>query len=253
MKMIDSAVWNLIKSDLRTLSKTILVYNPDENISNLQESKTRLEKELNEKQNISLGFNEALKQLETINQVNTIEALKTIMGKLTKLEKEKSSIQNELIKIDSELMINRIDSSNYFKLINDNIENIENSKELLKKYINLYVDSIELLLHNPKFTILKLKFKIYSEIKIKREPGKKIISEGEIGVYSNIILDKRNSNLIKSYKTNEEIKVLDNENIKTRVEDANVPKFKKINLSDLQNFKKSKFIKPLEFIKISAY
>ena len=132
MKMIDSAVWNLIKSDLRTLSKTILIYNPDENILKLEESKARLEKELNEKQNISLGFNKALQQLETYSQASTIVALETIMGKLTKVEKEKSTIQNEIIKIDSELMINRIDTSNYYKLINENIDNIENSKELLK-------------------------------------------------------------------------------------------------------------------------
>ncbi|MCX6204480.1 MAG: recombinase family protein [Bacteroidetes bacterium] len=252
MKMIDSAVWNLIKSDLYTLSNTILIYNPDENISNLKESKTLLEKELNEKEIISLAINKSLQQLETYNQASTIVALETIMGKLTKVEKEKSLIQNEIMKIDNELMINRIDSANYYKLIKDNINNIENSKELLKKYINLYVDCIEILLHNPKFTILKLKFKIYSERKIKIKTGKKMISDAEIGVYSNIILDKRNSNLIKSYKTNEYIKVLDNENIRTKVEDANLPKLKNINLSELQNLKKSKFIKPFEFIKISA-
>ena len=110
-----------------------------------------------------------------------------------------------------------------------------------------------MLLHNPKFTILKLKFKIYSEIKSKLKHGRKKISDGEIGVYSNIILDKRNSNLIKSYKTSEYIEVIDNDNIRTKIETDSLPKMKKINLSELQNFKKSKFIKPLEFIKLSAY
>ena len=118
MKMIDSVVWNLIKSDLLTLSKTILIYNPDENISKLKESKKILEKELIEKQNITLSINNALKQIETFSQESAITTLETIMGKLTKVEKEKSIIRNEIDKIDSELMINRIDTSNYYKLIN---------------------------------------------------------------------------------------------------------------------------------------
>jgi len=254
MNMIDSAVWNLIKSDLKTLTKTIHVHNPDKNIANLKTSKLNLEQRLKEAKESISSFNQYISQANMFSKSSSTETISIFMSKIAKLDKEKIYLESELYKIDSELEINSVDSPNYYEIINNNIDAIEKSKELLKKYINLYVEEIRVLSHNSRFSILKIKFKIYGKYRVVESISNRsrIIEDAELDKYVFLILDKRNPNNILCYKTSDFLEIIDDETIKIKVEDDDKSDVTKINISDLLPAKKSKHIKSVNFIKLTA-
>jgi hypothetical protein len=47
-------------------------------------------------------------------------------------------------------------------VINTNLAKIENSKELLKKYINAFVYSIKIIEHSVKYTVLQIAIRDYT-------------------------------------------------------------------------------------------
>jgi hypothetical protein len=51
--------------------------------------------------------------------------------------------------------------ANVESVINTNLAKIENSKELLKKYINAFVYSIKIIEHSVKYTILQIAKRLY--------------------------------------------------------------------------------------------
>jgi hypothetical protein len=59
-------------------------------------------------------------------------------------------------------LINKYDKqANVESVINTNLAKIENSKELLKKYINAFVYSIKIIEHSVKYTILQIAKRLY--------------------------------------------------------------------------------------------
>jgi hypothetical protein len=52
--------------------------------------------------------------------------------------------------------------ANVESVINTNLAKIENSKELLKKYINAFVYSIKIIEHSVKYTVLQIAIIIHT-------------------------------------------------------------------------------------------
>ena len=205
MSMIDSAIWSLIKTDFYTLSKVISSYNPDKQIINQKKSKKILEKRLNEIDEEIMALNQSLKRFSNYKNVSTKSFIDTIHTKVLKLDKERGNVENEISKIKVGLLATNIDFSNLFDSLRPKLDSIEESKDLLKKYINLFVDEIGIVFHNQQYSIIKVNFKIDSRSMIdisavKLIPG--VTPRFEIESITNIILDKRDSQRIKAYKTN---------------------------------------------------
>jgi hypothetical protein len=71
------------------------------------------------------------------------------------LKKKKTRIEsNKLLIYDKQ--------ANVESVINTNLAKIENSKELLKKYINAFVYSIKIIEHSVKYTVLQIAIRDYT-------------------------------------------------------------------------------------------
>ena len=81
------------------------------------------------------------------------------------------------------------------EIINENLELIESSKDSLKKYINLYVERIETQMHNSKFTVLRVFYKIHGNLNFKKS------FDGELDDAMLLVIDKRVTQKIKLFKS----------------------------------------------------
>ena len=152
-----------------------------------------------------MALNQSLKRFSNYKNVSTKSFIDTIHTKVLKLDKERGNVENEISKIKVGLLATNIDFSNLFDSLRPKLDSIEESKDLLKKYINLFVDEIGIVFHNQQYSIIKVNFKIDSRSMIdisavKLIPG--VTPRFEIESITNIILDKRDSQRIKAYKTN---------------------------------------------------
>jgi DNA invertase Pin-like site-specific DNA recombinase len=162
MNLIDSAVWSLIKSDLSALSQKINQINPDEflieldnHFYNFIERENEIKNEIEE--NIAI-----LNSVGKLTSPNIIQLIQNTGKKIEKLEVELLKIEKEKTKIESNKLLILDRQDNVESIINDNLSTIENSKELLKKYINSFVDTINILEHSIKYTVLELVIKDFT-------------------------------------------------------------------------------------------
>jgi hypothetical protein len=261
MSMLDSAIWCFIKTDLPTLSNVISKYNPDVEITELKQSLDELYKKDAE---IDTEINEikvTLNSFQKVKNVSTADFIQSIASKVAKLDKEKGEIQNEISRIKSELTIKSEKFDNIYKSINKNIKPIEASKELLKKYINLFIQRINILYHSHKFSVIYVsntpaiaRFKIIQSMeKINKKASIKEITAGASSLLNTyIILDKSNSQNIIAYKTNQNIKI-DKLEDTISVTSLLGKKETKIHLSELTSAKYNKMFNQYEFSKLSVY
>lgn len=258
MIMLDSAIWSLIKTDFYTLSKVISSYNPDLEIIQLKKSLTVLEKRVVEIDQELVSLNQSLKAYHNQKSLSLNKFLETIETKAIKLDKEKNNLENEISKIKVNLLSNSVDFSQLFKSIKPNLDLIEESKELLKKYINLFVDELEITLHNTRFSIIKVKFKINSRSMV--DFGAVKLVKGvtpvfEIESTTTIILDKRNPQLIKSYKTiypiksigkSDSITIIQNESKRASINPV-------LSLDELESKKNKKYLSRFLYKRLEVY
>lgn len=156
MNLVDSAVWSLIKTDLPKLSQKINEINPDEYLAQLETQLTNFIDKENEIQNYINENLEILKTIGRLSNPNVLELIQSTGKKLENLEAELNQIQQEKSKIESNKLMIFDRQSNIQDVINDNLLTIESSKELLKKYINIFVDEITIIEHNKKHSVLKI-------------------------------------------------------------------------------------------------
>ncbi|MEC4048745.1 recombinase family protein [Flavobacterium sp. SUN046] len=203
MTMIDAAVWSLIKSDLKILAEQIQNNNPDETINATNQEiaflETKKEEHLQE-------LNLATRQFGIISKnknINIEEYFKELETVSKKIDREVGLIDKEIIKLKLFLNAKSEDNSNIEQNIMDNIELIESSKELLKKYINLFVKKIDIVYHTNKYSIIKIDFKVFglmNEIN-KLKDSLEVDKVSSLGGYRFVILDKKITLDIKAYKT----------------------------------------------------
>lgn len=159
MNLLDSAVWSLIKTDLPALSKKISEINPDEQLELISNHLINLNER---EQEIKNNIDENLAVLESVSKLRTsnkLDLIKSTGVKIEKLETELDKIEKEKARIEIDKVLLNEKQTDIETVINDNLIEIEKSKELLKKYINFFIDSIVVLEHNIKYTILELAIK----------------------------------------------------------------------------------------------
>lgn len=256
MSMLDSTIWSLIKTDLYTLSKIISKYNPDKNISQFKKSLSLLEGRITEiDEEISI-LNQSILNFKSLKNISTKNFFDTLQSKLSKLDKERGGIENEISKIKINLLTKEIDISNPFESIKTNLELIDKSKDLLKKYINLFVEKIEIILHNSSYSIIKVTFKINSRYEvdvsnIKLPPGVEFDFPIESTTY--VILDKRQSQKIKSYKSNLTIKTTNKEDKIIITSSEKSKKLINVNLNELQSTQNKSYFDRFMIYKLNVY
>lgn len=162
MNLIDSAVWSLIKSDSPALSQKINEINPDEYLVQLENHLNNFIQRENEIKEEIVRNVAILKSVSKSKSTNVIELIENTGNKIGKLEKELLKIENEKIKIESNKLLIYDKQSNVEAVINDNISIIQNSKELIKKYINSFIDAINIIEHNNKYSVLEIVIKDFT-------------------------------------------------------------------------------------------
>lgn len=215
MSMLDSAIWSLIKTDLSLLSETINKLNPDENIEILKTNKLSIENKLKSIESEIIQLENGLITSTIHRNINLSNLISTFESRIKKLSKDKDTLQKELVKVKNQFSISEKKLMNIEDVIVKNIDSIESNPILLRRYISYFVNRIEILSHDRKFTILKITFKSYGkERRIIDLNGKLEYIDPEYGIFTHIILDKRNSLNIKAVKITKENLIIENNEIK---------------------------------------
>lgn len=255
MVMIDSAIWSLIKSDLEALAKLITEYNPDEEIVRLKNYRLNIENQLNE---IELAVKNELALFESLSKKRSFDfgdKLSQLDSNIENFSKKKNKLEKELANIKLNLNIKNTDSTDYYQIITKNLVKIEQSKLLVKKYTNLFVDNIEIIQHDLKYSIVKVNFKYFTKSPItKFEYNMTKISDSELNYQTFFILDKNRTLDIKMVKTNVQISFVGNGNIKliNKILPIKVL-FSKIDEENIKIEPRLKEIKTVDFKKLMFY
>jgi DNA invertase Pin-like site-specific DNA recombinase/ribosomal protein L34E len=162
MNLIDSAVWSLVKTDLPALSKKINEINPDEYLAELNDQLQNLSnREIEIKQDIEKNIT-ILSSVGRLTSPNILQLIESTGKKIENLESDLNKIEQEKSKLESNKLMIFDKQTDIEVVINDNLDMIESSKELLKKYINIFVQRIEILEHNVRYTILEVDIRDYT-------------------------------------------------------------------------------------------
>jgi hypothetical protein len=159
--MLDGAIWTLIKSDLELLAKQIVENDPKEESIRQKHALENLEfKEKELKERVK---KESQRYDVFINNPDSVEEgfFKKFEVKIKNLNDSIKQLKNEKAKIETAQSIRNEELNDIEFVINSNITNIESSKLLLKKYINIFVKNIQVLLHGNRFTIISIEFNVH--------------------------------------------------------------------------------------------
>ena len=165
MNLIDSAVWGLIKRDLPALSKIIGEINPNIEIAALKLQKTNI---ANENLGIDREINHLRRSLTNTREYKNIdfsEDIDILHRKILKADRKKGKLESELALIESKLLMVHDEQLDVESVIMSNLTTIESSKDMLKQYVNHFIESITIIDHNRERTILKVSFKYFTKPK----------------------------------------------------------------------------------------
>jgi DNA invertase Pin-like site-specific DNA recombinase len=215
MSMLDGAIWTLIKSDLELLAKQIVENDPKEESIRQKHALENLEfKEKELKERVK---KESQRYDVFINNPDSVEEgfFKKFEVKIKNLNDSIKQLKNEKAKIETAQSIRNEELNDIEFVINSNLTNIESSKLLLKKYINIFVKNIQVLLHGNRFTIISIEFNVHGNNYLqKTNQGNAIFHEAHYNNKTFVILDKKQTLKIRAVKTNINIDVVDEKTIK---------------------------------------
>jgi DNA invertase Pin-like site-specific DNA recombinase len=200
MLMVDSAIWCLIKSDKELLKKVINSYEPDKIIESLDTAELRFSESINEIDIEVEKLQAELKSYKEIKNIPLTEFMKPIMQEVKALGKKRGIYSEELEKIKIERSNYNYDYEEITKLVNQSIKKIEKSKSLLKQYINAFIEEINPVVQNSKFSILKLKFKQFA--KDRNRFIHTLTNDSGFFNETLVLIDKSYTLNIRVYKTN---------------------------------------------------
>jgi hypothetical protein len=190
MQLFDSAIWSLIKNDWTGLSTAIIEVNPDEAIRNLETQLTNLEERESLIHREVIGLKKTLQSLRSYSELDVESSITNLISRLDKHQKDVKKIQNEKLKLENERFIINTEMNEYNTVI-DNINTIESDKQLLKDYINKFIEKIQFIEHSAEYTTLKISFKSFGfPLKNVPIPNQKI---------AYLLIDKRITRDIKLY------------------------------------------------------
>jgi DNA invertase Pin-like site-specific DNA recombinase len=196
MSLLDSAIWSVIKSDYELLKRTISENNPDEALEGINQKIRIAESELRKHEK---SFDE--------NQEKMIGAESKRREKLyAHLDNKGDRIRDEIsyweglirtYKLEKDALI--LSDEDKERYLGESIENIEQSKDLLKRFVNLFVSHIEIKHHGIRFSLIAIKFKRTSDLDLKS------YVDGEIEPHVYVLLDKRQTLKIRGIKVTKTI------------------------------------------------
>jgi hypothetical protein len=172
-----------------------------------------------------------------------------------RIDKELGRIAKEISKVKLLLNMKQNENNDVAKVINKNLEKIESSKELLKQYINLFVDFIRIELHNNKYTILNVVLKNYSKVEkyfFKNSNDYIQVDDAELEELNSILLDKSQTLSIKMYKSTKRFVPTGNNTLRIGRFSFPIPEM----VREVHNVNKIpilKEVKKVEFSKLGVY
>jgi DNA invertase Pin-like site-specific DNA recombinase len=211
MSLLDSAVWSVIKSDYELLKRTISENNPDEKLERIEMALIGIDSKIKTLKASQEEIEESMMRAFRKKRKSLYAQLEEEGDKLeVELKSWESTYKNHLL--EKETLINSKEDT--MTLLENTIEKIEESQDLLKKFINLFVSNIEILHHNQRFTVISIEFKKTSELIAVRDNNGKIMRyDSEIDFFVGVVLDKRLTLNIKAIKstTNSSFRVTNGE------------------------------------------
>jgi|GEM_PF-1709481 len=204
MSMIDSAIWCMLKSDFVLFSevvKSAIVKNEYTKFTTQEKAIEKRVKEIDENLEI---FNQRLKNLSTVNSIETNTFLDTMISKIENLTKEKRSLTQEGLKLKNNQIVHQENYTKTLKELQKNPKNIEKSKETIRKCVATFIESVDVVFHNSKYSIIKV------FIAIPRNLENSIKKDEKIKKVRYIILDKTVTQDIKAYKFQFELEMMKN-------------------------------------------
>lgn len=163
MSMIDSAIWSFTKSSTSLLNEIIDTVSPDQEIEMIKSQLNELKKRKSEIASALNVLNQSINNISNVNPNSFAAIFNTIENKIITLDKEDTDLDNEITRLN---ILANFQTNSKFKddlsRIAKDSKRIEKSKELIKKCINTFIESIEIVLQTSKYSILKINYKKFS-------------------------------------------------------------------------------------------
>jgi DNA invertase Pin-like site-specific DNA recombinase len=196
MAMMDSVVWSFIKTDLKALSEGINENSPDADLAGIRNQKKHINGRIKEISKEVDELKAGLKNSITSRNFDLSDIVATFQSRIVKLDNEKGRLENELGKLEMKEEIKSSKLKNVEDVVMSNLPTIELSKELLKFYVNYFIDHILILFHDKNFTIIGLRFKSPVTEQFIYNPNNSHKTSDEL---THLIIDKRTTLNIKAF------------------------------------------------------
>lgn len=195
MKLIDSAIWSLIKNDLHDLSENIVRTNNHNNVELIQSSIDNLNLKKKEYNNQIEIEKQILRNTLMLKNIDSQKSIDEFNERTLKLDKQISAINSKIDTLESQKKtIKNTDEKTIKITIQKNISQIEKDKSLLKKYINQLVRKIVILHSDINFVVADIGiFDGTYTYDINQYLEEKLW-------YTYLLIDKRDANRIKLKK-----------------------------------------------------
>lgn len=193
--MLESVIWQVIKN------KKHLLFNA---VNNLEEQKEKLNSQIS---NLEIKLRELDKvKSELLSSFKNLIAnykggqqiqLDTISSKIEKIDLEMSSLKIDIDAKRNEISINKVDTLKD-ELLSAEVGKIESDKFLMKKYIDSFVDEIDIPYHSNKFTFLRIWTRKFVENLPNNQGYENLVVPQETDriidyIPNSILIDKRNT------------------------------------------------------------
>jgi hypothetical protein len=214
MPLLDSAIWSVIKSDYELLKRTISENNPDEVLKEINQKVGIAETELT-KHEMSLQENQ--KKMINADSKGDDMVYSHLNSKGDRIRDEIKYWEGLIRSYEIEKDALILSDEEKEKYLGESIESIEQSKDLLKRFVNLFVSQIEIKFHGIRFSLIALKFKRTSDLDLKSH------LDGEIEPLVYVLLDKKQTVRIKGIKVTKTINLMKSQMVcwSSRVYDSN--------------------------------
>jgi DNA invertase Pin-like site-specific DNA recombinase len=234
MALMDNLIWHVVKLDKKALINKIKELNPNIKLIQINNEIDHLKLTL-KKLNEELLFIENILLNTKFNSINVAELVESNIKRLGIIDKNISSINEQLNKLEIERINIERNNSNTDSIVYKKTDVIEKSIESIKEYINQFVKEIIIKKNTVKYSIIQIEFKYFtsSNVQYKLDDFSKIIEDDILDNYITLLVDKTNTNNISFYKFNKKSNIPNVIKLQQLIQDLNIDKIelKKINFN----------------------